>query len=69
MLVTAVTIILYTNKDVRQAVLETEKTSTKNMLDLIALNIKGGYTRLINEKIEIFPFWTKKFRTFPPSAS
>jgi signal transduction histidine kinase len=60
MLVTAATIIIYTNRDVRQAVLKTEHISTKNMLDLIKLNIKGGYNRLVNEKIEIFSILDKE---------
>ncbi|WP_321418230.1 ATP-binding protein [uncultured Desulfobacter sp.] len=62
MLATAATIIVYTNRDVRQAVLETEQTSTKNMLDLIGLNIKGGYNRLVNEKIEIFSILDKEIQ-------
>jgi len=62
MLVTAVTIIIYTNRDVRQAVLKTEQISTQNMLDLISLNIKDSYSRLVNEKVEIFSILDKEIQ-------
>ena len=53
MVLTAVPIMYFTQKYVGQAMLDAEVSSAKNVLHLVELNIRGGYDRLISDKIEI----------------
>lgn len=43
----------FTQRDVGQAMLEAEEASAKNVLELVELNIRGAYNRLISDKIGI----------------
>ncbi|MCP3941552.1 MAG: response regulator [Desulfobacteraceae bacterium] len=54
MAITAGGVIFYTNRYVGRAIMKSEEASAHNVLQLISLNIQGGYNRLINDKIEIF---------------
>ncbi len=53
MAITASAIIYFTFQDVGQAMLTAEESSAQNVLELVELNIKGGYNRLLSDKIEI----------------
>ncbi|MCP5154566.1 MAG: cache domain-containing protein [Ectothiorhodospiraceae bacterium] len=53
MATTASAIMYFTHEDVGQAMLEAEEHSAQNVLQLVELNIRGGYNRLISDKIEI----------------
>lgn len=68
MVATAATIIFYTKRDVSVAMMEAERTATQNMLNLISLNIQGGYNRLVNEKIEIFSILDKEIQNISSMA-
>jgi signal transduction histidine kinase/DNA-binding response OmpR family regulator len=51
--ITASTVMYFTHRDVRKAMLTAEQSSALNVLHLVELNIRGGYNRLISDKIEI----------------
>ena len=53
MSVTAGAVLWITDKEVGDAMLQAEKTSAENVLKLVELNIRGGYDRLLTDKIEI----------------
>ncbi|MGI9335648.1 MAG: cache domain-containing protein, partial [Gammaproteobacteria bacterium] len=53
MSVTAAAVLWITHREVGDAMLEAEKTSAENVLKLVELNIRGGYDRLLTDKIEI----------------
>ena len=53
MAVTGTTIMYFTHRDVGQAMLSAEEHAARNVLELAELNIRGGYNRLISDKIEI----------------
>jgi signal transduction histidine kinase/DNA-binding response OmpR family regulator/HPt (histidine-containing phosphotransfer) domain-containing protein len=53
MTITAAVIMYFTYRDVGRAMLHAEESSAQNVLQLIELNITGGYNRLIADKIEI----------------
>jgi len=40
----------FTHKDVGRAMLEAETSSSRNVLKLVELNIKGGYNKLISDE-------------------
>lgn len=49
-----ITILLYfTNRDVGLAVSRAEQASAQNILQLVELNVREGYNRLVSDKIEI----------------
>ncbi len=58
----AATIMFYTNRDVTRAMMASEKSFTQNILHLISLNIQGSYSRLMNDKIEIFSILDKELK-------
>jgi signal transduction histidine kinase len=53
MAVTAAFMLIFTLKDVGEAMRNAEQASAENVLKLVELNIKAGYDRLIFDKIEI----------------
>ena len=53
MAMTATAIVFSTHRDVKQALLQAEESSAQNVLHLVELKIRGGYNRLIADKIEI----------------
>ena len=53
LLTTASSIMYFTQRDVGRAMLEAEEASARNVLELVELNIRGGYNRLIADKIDI----------------
>ena len=53
LIITAAAIMYFTNKDVGQAILEIQENSAQNVLQLVELNIKAGYNKLISDKMEI----------------
>ena len=53
MAVTGSAVMFFTHQDVGTAMREAEESSAQNVLELIELNIRGEYNRLISDKIEI----------------
>ncbi|MEM7251125.1 MAG: response regulator [Pseudomonadota bacterium] len=53
MATTAAVIMWFTHQDVGQAMLHAEEAAAANVLELVELNIQGGYNRLLTDKIEI----------------
>jgi len=51
MAITAAAILYFTNRDVGNAMLRAEEVSAKNVLRFVELNIKGGYDKLLSDKI------------------
>jgi len=51
LIITAATIIYFTNKDIGKAMLDQQSMLSKNVLYLINLNIKGSYNNLVSDKI------------------
>jgi len=49
----AISILYFTHRDVGRAMLEAEEASAENVLKLVELNIKAGYGRLIQKKVQI----------------
>ena len=43
----------FTHRDVRNAMLASERASSQNILRLVELNIKGGYNKLLSEKFDL----------------
>jgi len=52
MATTAAAIMYFTNHDVRHAMLKAEEASAQNVLQFVELNIKGGYDKLLFDKID-----------------
>ena len=53
MAITAGGVIYFTVKDVGGAMMEAEQSSAENILQMVDLNIRAGYNRLMYDKIEI----------------
>ena len=53
MWVTGSTVMFFTHQDVGSAMRQSEELSARNVLELVELNIRGGYNRLISDKLEI----------------
>jgi len=53
MTVTAIAILYFTHRDVGRSMMQAEKASAQNVLQLVDLHVRGGYKRLTYEKIEI----------------
>ncbi|MCB1739334.1 MAG: response regulator [Gammaproteobacteria bacterium] len=53
MATTATAIIYFTNRDVKNAMLDLEENASENVLQLVELNIRAGYNRLTSDKIDI----------------
>ena len=62
MAITAAAIMYFTERDVGQAMLQAEVSSARNVLQLVELNITGGYNRLISDKIEILTRLAKELQ-------
>jgi sigma-B regulation protein RsbU (phosphoserine phosphatase) len=52
MSVTAATILYFTHKDVGRAMYEAEETSAQNVLSLVELTIRGGYDKLLGDRVD-----------------
>lgn len=53
LVVTATSIMYFTQRDVGKAMFDAQQKSARNVLELVRLNILGGYNRLIADKIDI----------------
>jgi signal transduction histidine kinase/CheY-like chemotaxis protein len=53
LVVTATSIMYFTQRDVGKTIFDAEQKSARNVLELVRLNIRGGYNRLIADKIDI----------------
>jgi signal transduction histidine kinase len=53
MVTTGVVIVLFTRRDVGRTVMEAEEASARNVLELVELNISGGYNKLIFDKVDM----------------
>jgi len=53
MVITGSAVMFFTQRDVGRAMRTAEELSARNVLELVELNIRGGYNRLISDKIEI----------------
>ena len=53
LVVTATSIMYFTQRDVGKTMFDAEQKSARNVLELVRLNIRGGYNRLIADKIDI----------------
>jgi len=51
--ITALGIVFFTHRDVGHAMLESEKYAAQNVLDLVELNIVGGYNKLLSDKFDM----------------
>ena len=52
MVATAAAIMYFTHRDVGDALSRAEEASAKNVLRLVELNIRGGYQKLLSEKVD-----------------
>jgi len=53
LVVTATSIMYFTQRDVGKSMFDAQQKSARNVLELVRLNIRGGYNRLIADKIDI----------------
>lgn len=53
LVVTATSIMYFTQRDVGKTMFDAQQKSARNVLELVRLNIRGGYNRLIADKIGI----------------
>ena len=53
LVVTATSIMYFTQRDVGTTMFDAQQKSARNVLELVRLNILGGYNRLIADKIDI----------------
>ncbi len=53
LVVTATSIMYFTQRDVGRSMFDAQQKSARNVLELVRLNIRGGYNRLIADKIDI----------------
>jgi len=51
--ITAIVIVFLTRRDVGRAMLEAQENSAQNVLELVELNIRGGYNKLLSEKFDM----------------
>ena len=61
--VTATGIIFFTHRDVGQAMLASEKASAQNVLELVELNIQGGYNKLLADKVDMIEGLNQRLRS------
>ena len=59
---TAAGIMYFTHRDVGKAILASERASSQNILRLVELNIKGGYSKLLSEKFDLVVSSTKRLK-------
>ncbi|MBF0100319.1 MAG: cache domain-containing protein [Desulfobacterales bacterium] len=63
-------VIFFTQKDVSSAMLQSERISAKNILNLVELLIQDNYKRLINDKVDIITRLQERLRSEAiPTAS
>ena len=55
-------IVFYTRRDVEKAILETEESSAQNVLELVELNISGGYNKLLFDKLDMIMGLTQRLK-------
>lgn len=60
---TASGIMYFTKRDVGHAILKSEKSSAENVLQLVELNIQGGYNKLLADKMEIVEGSSRKLKS------
>lgn len=53
MVITGTIIVSYTRRDVTRAILQAEEASAQNLLELVELNIRGGYNKLVFDKFDM----------------
>ena len=53
LVVTATSVMYFTQRDVGKTMVDAQQKSARNVLELVRLNILGGYNRLIADKIDI----------------
>ncbi len=53
LVVTATSIMYFSQRDVGKTMFDAQQKSARNVLELVRLNILGGYNRLISDKIDI----------------
>ena len=53
LIVTATSVMYFTQQDVGRTMFDAQQKSARNVLELVRLNIRGGYNRLIADKIDI----------------
>jgi len=46
-------IIIFTHRDAGDAMLKAERSSATNILELVELNIKAGYEKLLSDKLNM----------------
>jgi signal transduction histidine kinase len=51
--ITGIVIVFLTRRDVGHAMLEAQESSVRNVLELVELNIRGGYNKLLSEKFDM----------------
>ena len=51
--ITAAGIVFFTHRDVKNAMLTAETHAAENVLELVQLNIKGGYNKLLADKFDM----------------
>ena len=61
--ITAAGILYFTYRDVGRAMFEAEETLAQNVLRLVELNIKGGYDKLLSDKMEMIVGARKQIRS------
>ncbi len=62
MMITGAGIMYFTHTYVGSAMLEAEKSSAKNILNLVELNIQGGYNKLLADKMEMVVMATRQLK-------
>jgi signal transduction histidine kinase len=51
--ITGIVIVFLTRRDMGHAMLEAQESSVQNVLELVELNIRGGYNKLLSEKFDM----------------
>ena len=62
MIITGTGIMYFTHTYVGSAMLEAEKLSAKKVLDLVELNIQGGYNKLLADKMDMVVRATRQLK-------
>ncbi len=62
MIITGTGIMYFTHTYVGGAMLEAEKITAKNVLDLVELNIQGGYNKLLADKMDMVVTATRQLK-------
>ena len=62
MVITGAGIMYFTHTYVGSAMLEAEKSSAENILNLVELNIQGGYNKLLADKMEMVVMATRQLK-------